>query len=519
MLFNSYVFIFLYLPVVLLGFFWLSRASQAYAAGWLALASLFFYGYWNLAYVGLLLSSIVCNFTFGLWIIKAGLQHNEKRKKQLLSLAIIFNLLLLSYYKYANFFIDSLNSVADTQWDLGYIILPLGISFFTFTQITFLVDAYQGKVKEPNFVLYTLFVTYFPHLIAGPVLHHKQMMPQFSASSAYRINWENIAVGLTIFILGLAKKVLVADPLGEFATPIFNAVSAGGHPMLFEAWIGALAYTLQLYFDFSGYTDMAIGLSLMFNIRLPMNFNSPYKSTSIIEFWRRWHMTLSRFLFDYLYIPLGGNRRGRFRRYLNLMITMLLGGLWHGAGWTFVVWGGLHGLYLMVNHAWRNLKQRMGWIGRGRWRNFGAGALTFLAVVVGWVFFRAENFSTAVDLLRGMVGLNGVTFSKGLGNTNFASIMRGYGADFFGAMHLTNLDAFKAIRILVPGLFVVFMLPNVQQIMANYESVSDAPNKISEKQTGLIWQSSLLGAFVFLMIGFLVIINLHKQSTFLYFQF
>ncbi|MEE8058691.1 MAG: hypothetical protein V3T17_12790, partial [Pseudomonadales bacterium] len=178
-----------------------------------------------------------------------------------------------------------------------------------------------------------------------------------------------------------------------------------------------------------------------------------------------------------------------------------------------------HGLYLMVNHAWRSLKQRMGWIGRGRWGNFGAGALTFLAVVVGWVFFRAESFSTAVDLLRGMVGLNGVTFSKGLGNTNFASIMRGYGADFFGAMHLTNLDAFKAIRILVPGLFVVFMLPNVQQIMANYESVSDAPKKISEKQTGLIWQSSLLGAFVFLMIGFLVIINLHKQSTFLYFQF
>lgn len=219
----------------------------------------------------------------------------KKRKKQLLSLAIIFNLLLLSYYKYANFFIDSLNNVADTQWDLGYIILPLGISFFTFTQITFLVDAYQGKVKEPNFVLYTLFVTYFPHLIAGPVLHHKQMMPQFAASSAYRIHWENIAVGLTIFILGLAKKVLVADPLGEFATPIFNAVSVGGHPMLFEAWIGALAYTLQLYFDFSGYTDMAIGLSLMFNIRLPMNFNSPYKSTSIIEFWRRWHMTLSRF--------------------------------------------------------------------------------------------------------------------------------------------------------------------------------------------------------------------------------
>jgi D-alanyl-lipoteichoic acid acyltransferase DltB (MBOAT superfamily) len=264
---------------------------------------------------------------------------------------------------------------------------------------------------------------------------------------------------------------------------------------------------------------MAIGLSLMFNVRLPMNFNSPYKSTSIIEFWRRWHMTLSRFLRDYLYIPLGGNRKGSSRRYLNLMITMLLGGLWHGAGWTFVVWGGLHGLYLMVNYAWRSLKQRMSWTGIGRWGNLGAGILTFLAVVVGWVFFRAENFSTAVDLLRGMLGLNGITFSKGLGNTGLASIMRNYGAEFFGAMHLTNLDAFRAIKILVPGMFVVFMLPNVQQIMANFETVLDSPNKPGEKQTGLVWQSSLLGVFMMMMIGFLVIINLHKQSAFLYFQF
>jgi D-alanyl-lipoteichoic acid acyltransferase DltB (MBOAT superfamily) len=263
----------------------------------------------------------------------------------LLASAIAVNLILLGYFKYANFFADNLNHFAGTALPIGQVILPLGISFFTFTQIAFLVDTYQGKVKEFNFVHYTLFVTYFPHLIAGPVLHHKEMMPQFAKRNVCHLNWDNVAVGLSIFVLGLAKKVLIADSLAEFATPIFSAVAAGGQPMLFEAWIGALAYTLQLYFDFSAYSDMAIGISLMFNVRLPMNFNSPYKATSIIDFWRRWHMTLSRFLRDYLYIPLGGSRNGKAQRYLNLMITMLLGGLWHGAGWTFVIWGGLHGFY------------------------------------------------------------------------------------------------------------------------------------------------------------------------------
>ncbi len=339
MLFNSYGFIFLFLPVVLLGFYQLGRISHFYAALWLALASLFFYGYWNPAYVGLLLGSIVCNYSFGRWIAQAGIAPVPVRQKQLLIIAITANLALLGYYKYANFFINNLNPVLGTSWNLGNILLPLGISFFTFTQIAFLVDTYQGKVKEYSFTHYALFVTSFPHLIAGPILHHKEMMPQFAKPGSYQINWANIAVGLTIFICGLAKKVLIADHLNEFATPIFNAVGAGGHPMLFEAWVGALAYTLQLYFDFSGYSDMAIGLSLMFNVRLPMNFNSPYKATTIIEFWRRWHMTLSRFLRDYLYIPLGGNRKGKIYRYRNLIITMLLGGLWHGAGWTFLIWG------------------------------------------------------------------------------------------------------------------------------------------------------------------------------------
>ncbi|MDP3840780.1 MAG: MBOAT family O-acyltransferase, partial [Methylococcales bacterium] len=350
MIFNSYVFIFAFLPVVILGFYGLGRFSHHLASLWLAAASLFFYGWWDARFVGLLLASIAFNYGAG-YMIGHSLADKARRAKLLLICAIVINLILLGYFKYANFFVENLNALTGSAITMAKVFLPLGISFFTFTQIAFLVDTYQGKVREYNFVHYTLFVTYFPHLIAGPVLHHKEMMPQFGKRETCRVNWDNIAIGLTIFILGLAKKVLLADSFGNYATPIFNAVSAGGHPMLFEAWFGALAYSLQLYFDFSGYSDMAIGLSLMFNVRLPINFNSPYKSLSIIEFWRCWHMTLSRFLRDYLYIPMGGSRDGKIKRYVNLLITMLLGCLWHGAGWTYVIWGGLHGVYLVINHG------------------------------------------------------------------------------------------------------------------------------------------------------------------------
>lgn len=513
MLFNSYSFIFFYLPLVLLGFFQLARISHTFAAGWLAAASLFFYGWWNPAYVGLLLSSIICNYAFGRWIAKAGVRHNGTGKRRLLVVAITANLLLLGYYKYANFFLDNISSAAGTHLSLGEIILPLGISFFTFTQIAFLVDTYQGKVKEYNFIHYTLFVTYFPHLIAGPVLHHKEMMPQFAKPGSYHINWQNIAVGLTIFIVGLAKKILIADHLDEFATPIFNTVGAGAHPMLFEAWVGALAYTLQLYFDFSAYSDMAIGLSLMFNVRLPMNFNSPYKATNIIEFWRRWHMTLSRFLRDYLYIPLGGNRQSKFNRYRNLMITMLLGGLWHGAGWTFLIWGGLHGIYLVINHGWIAFRRRMNWAGN----TFAAGTITFIAVVIGWVFFRSANLAAAIDMLRGMAGLNGISIKPS--NTELAVAMKNYGAQFFGLMPLTDLNPGNALSAIILGMLIVFKMPNLQQVMANYASTLDTPGKLIGKQKLLAWHPSLMGASLVFLLGYFVLINLHKQSVFLYFQF
>lgn len=339
MLFNSYSFIFLFLPSVFIGMFWLGHYSHRLAALWLGLASLTFYAVWDARFVLLLLTSVAFNYGAGYWLDLRRKSNVNKQAKHTLIVAIAVNLTLLGYFKYANFFINSGNKLFGIHIPALDIILPLGISFFTFTQIAFLVDVYRGIAREVNFIHYLLFVTYFPHLIAGPLMHHKQMMPQFANSKTYRINSTHVAVGLTVFVLGLAKKLLLADGLENYVSPIFDSAREGHTLMLFESWIGSLAYTLQLYFDFSGYSDMAIGLSLMLNIRLPINFDSPYKSKNIIEFWRRWHMTLSAFLRDYLYIPLGGNRKGTARRYSNLMSTMLLGGLWHGAGLTFIAWG------------------------------------------------------------------------------------------------------------------------------------------------------------------------------------
>ena len=453
MLFNSYAFIFFYLPVVLIGFFRLAKINQAYASGWLALSSLFFYAYWNPAYIGLLLASIVFNYAFGTWIAKTGLGIEDRGlksrsgragKRRLLIVAISANLLLLGYYKYAHFFVDNLNDIAGTHWNIGSIILPLGISFFTFTQIAYLVDTYQGKVKEYNFIHYVLFVTYFPHLIAGPILHHKEMMPQFAHPSSYKVNWEHVANGLMLFTLGLCKKTLLADSLAPYANGVFHAAELGILPTTYEAWAGALAYTLQLYFDFSGYTDMALGIALMFNIKLPVNFDSPYKATSIIDFWRRWHMTLSRFLRDYLYIPLGGNRKGRLRRYANLMITMLLGGLWHGAGWTFVAWGALHGIYLTVNNLWRDATAGKS---SGRMGSLLGGAVTFIAVVAGWVVFRSTGIAQARTMLEAMFGIHARPIA-------FHSVLHGQ------LLLATDLSGRDLIRLLLPSLAWVWLLPN-----------------------------------------------------------
>ncbi|WP_197678983.1 MBOAT family O-acyltransferase [Pseudomonas mandelii] len=294
------------------------------------------------------------NYTVG-YIIAKNHERARAKSKAALYVGVISNLLLLCYYKYSNFFLGEVARSTGVHMPTLELVLPLGISFFTFTQIAFLVDAWKGKAQEYNFWHYLLFVTWFPHLIAGPILHHGQMMPQFKDPEIYRIRSRNISIGVALFAVGLGKKLLLADPISTYADPVFHAAATGQAigPMI--AWVGAIAYTLQIYFDFSGYSDMAVGLSMLFGIHLPINFNSPYKARNIIEFWRRWHMTLSQFLRDYLYIPLGGNRKGETRRLVNLMLTMLLGGLWHGANWTFVIWGALHGAYLCINHMFQKI--------------------------------------------------------------------------------------------------------------------------------------------------------------------
>ncbi|MCG8098700.1 MAG: MBOAT family protein, partial [Candidatus Thiodiazotropha taylori] len=354
MLFNSFEFIFLFLPITFFVFFFIGKRNHhRVAISWLILCSLFFYGWWDPAYLGLILFSMLFNYSFGIMLSS---DSNGIYKKTLLIIGVAVNLSLLGYFKYTNFLVDQINIVAGTEFNIERIVLPLAISFFTFQQIAYLVDAYRKETNEYNFLKYCLFVTFFPQLIAGPIVHHKEMLPQFDQDSIYKINNHYLALGLTIFSIGLFKKVVLADNVAVYANLIFSAAENGEPLSFFEAWVGALAYTFQLYFDFSGYSDMAIGLAYMFGIKLPINFNSPYKATSIIDFWRRWHITLSRFLRDYLYFTLGGNKMGLVRRYANLFITMLLGGIWHGAGWTFVFWGMLHGFYLMVNHAWRKFR-------------------------------------------------------------------------------------------------------------------------------------------------------------------
>lgn len=356
----------------------------------------------------LLLGSITANFLVGSQISKltdTGDDRKRAQSKRWLVFGVAANLVLLGYYKYANFFIDNLNLALGFDWHIGRVILPIGISFFTFTQIAFLADAWRKGVREYKFVHYGLFVTYFPHLIAGPVLHHAQMMPQFREAATYRFNTGNFTAGLAIFALGLFKKIVLADGISPYADAIFKAADAGFSPDFAEAWLGAVAYTLQLYFDFSGYSDMAIGLSWMFNVRLPFNFNSPYRATNISDFWRRWHMSLSQFLRDYLYIALGGNRKGVIRRYANLIATMVLGGLWHGSSWSFIIWGFLHGLYLGVNHGFRAICGPVLTAILDRSRLFGVASwlLTMLAVIMAWVLFRAETLQGASRILQSMV--------------------------------------------------------------------------------------------------------------------
>jgi D-alanyl-lipoteichoic acid acyltransferase DltB (MBOAT superfamily) len=507
LLFNSYEFVFAFLPVTLAGYFLIGRIDRHAAAAWLAICSLFFYGWWDARYLALLSGSIGFNFLFGRALV---LHAGTARGKRLLTLAVTANLAVLGYYKYADFFIETTSALAGAGWPPLRVVLPLGISFFTFTQIAFLVDAYRGLASEYRFVNYALFVTYFPHLVAGPVLHHKEMMPQFSDPGSYRPRRLNFEVGITIFIIGLAKKVLIADNLATYSSPVF----AAAEPLSFlPAWGGVLAYGFQLYFDFSGYSDMAIGLSRLFGVRLPLNFHSPYKAANIIEFWRRWHMTLSRFLRDYLYFPLGGNRKGAMRRHVNLITTMLLGGLWHGAGWNFVIWGGLHGFYLTVNHAWQTMRPNTHNDGRIS-RAAGIG-LTFLAVTVAWVFFRAPDLSTAIRILEAMAGANGFAVPDSLLNRlPFLGLsLRNLGVETY--LGGTSRFVFTWGWVVAAGL-VTFLAPNTQELLRRYRPALVVLPRVPSRTT---WRPTRGWAVAAALLASAVFLSLSAPTEFLYFQF
>ncbi len=523
MLFNSFAFIFLFLPATLFGFFLLGRRARRLAAAWLAAASVFFYGWWNPVYVILLLASIGFNFSFGTKLARLHAAGREGEAGRLLAAAVAANLLLLGYYKYTNFFLANLGGLTGAPFAAAEIVLPLGISFFTFTQIAFLVDARRGEAKEYSFIHYCLFVTYFPHLIAGPILHHGEMMPQFRDRAVYRLSWDNLAPGLTLFLIGLYKKTVIADGVAEYVAPAFNAAAAGAAPTLLDAWGAALAYTFQIYFDFSGYSDMAIGLSRMFGILLPLNFDSPYKSASVIDFWRRWHITLSRFLRDYLYFSFGGNRKGAARRHLNLFLTMLIGGFWHGAGWTFVCWGALHGVYLALNHAWRSLCRVLRFKPERLpgWQVF-ARLLTFTAVVVAWVLFRAADFHAALAMLKGMAGMNGLVLPE--------RWLKYWGA--FGKWLIEHGVRFAEMSYFQAGtqvnwiwilLLVCWALPNTQELMAAYRPglVSPGYRPITPGQSALnlVWRPSAIWLAIAAGLGLYALLSITGFSEFIYFQF
>ena len=397
MLFNSYEFIAFFLPLTMVAFYFLKeRAGPRCGLAALTCCSLLFYAWWEPIYLALLGASICVNFGLGkllLW----------QPRRVFLSLGVVFNLGLLGYFKYANFFVEIVTSVVGSQYTLGQIVLPLAISFFTFQQIAFLVDCKRGNVTDLRLLDYILFVTFFPQLIAGPIVHHRDLMPQLLRVSP-GVCWESVAQGLTLFSIGLFKKVILADKLVEWVIPVYADAAAGNAVAATDAWGGTLAYAFQLYFDFSGYSDMAIGLAALFGIRLSMNFDSPYKATSIGELWNRWHISLSRFLRDYLYIPLGGNRCGPWRDTRNIVITMVVCGIWHGAGWTYVAFGFMHGAFVSLYHWWRVLRERFGLPGPPKVL---AWAMAFGTFVISLVIFRSDSMASARLLYESMFGLSG----------------------------------------------------------------------------------------------------------------
>ena len=523
MLFNSSVFLYAFLPLSILVFYVLAQIGSISAAKiWLCIASFIFYGWWNPVFVFLLIGSIAFNYIVSS-VLTGGDREAPRNQTLILAGGIAANLLVLFYFKYFAPLVHFLHDLGFVRANVDSIILPLGISFFTFTQIGYLVDCRQGLVRERGLLSYTLFVTFFPHLIAGPILHHREVMPQFANASTYRFKTENIAIGLALFAIGLFKKVVLADSIAPWAEQGFMHPS--GTPLV-QSWSVALAYSMQLYFDFSGYSDMAIALGIMFGVKLPLNFNSPYKASSIIDFWQRWHMTLTRYLTLLIYNPIAlwvarrrrekglpsGQRAASTMSGFGsmiafpIMVTMVLAGVWHGAGLQFFVFGALHGTYLCVNHAWRIFGKSLSakWslfpsLGRF-WPLFWPVALTYMAVLVSQIFFRAGSCRDAMALLAGMVGANGSGLRLPI---DYAS------ADI---QHLAGNS------VLGLGLAVVaFCAPNAYQIMGER---SPALTKVHwTLRPWQQWQPTLGWAVIAGVLLFVSSLRFDQTAQFLYYQF
>lgn len=545
MLFNSNLFVFVYLPLLALGFYLLGRSTRRGALLWLTLGSLVFYAWWRPTNVLLIAPSILINYGLARGMQRL-LVKEDRRATWLLVIGIVFNVLFLGYFKYRNFFYETVNYTLGTDIPYAHLILPLGISFITFQKIAFLIDVHGGRVDKFTLREYFLFVLFFPQLIAGPIVHYREMMPQFRRVTC-RFQGPEFSLGVTLFIFGLFKKVVLADSISPQVAEQFQRAVGGDELSLLLAWMTALGYTLQLYFDFSGYSDMALGMGRMFGVRLPPNFDSPLAATNIIDFWRRWHMTLTRFLTAYIYNPLvlsmtrrrvaagrqvaggSGFSIGPFLLMVvyPTLLVMLISGIWHGAGFQFVVWGLIHGVYLCINHAWRTLPFVRKWRSGKRYHVVMAPVgfvVTFLAVVVAMVFFGAPSASVAVHVLEGMAGLHGIELPAGvLGNLGpLAGTMQAMGIIEADWWYLSTFIRHVGLIVLLLGLAVVG--PNTLQILGwDTAEVKEGKSQPVTRLFGFLpslrWQGSLVWAGFVAILGGIAVYQIGGPSEFLYWQF
>ena len=523
MQFNSYELIFLFLPLTLLGFFLLGKGKQTNAALiWLIVASLLFYNWGSSLYVGLFGVSIFVNYALGLTLSET--VRLPLSRRWILILGIFLNLALLGYFKYADFTITSLNQLFGSDWSLLDLALPLGISFFIFSQISYLVDIYQGKIQEEGFLNYALFVSFFPKLIAGPITYYSELIPQFVKAETYRFQIENLAVGLTIFSLGLFKKAVFADSLATYSNPIFQLASEG-KPLSFSvAWIGALAFCLQLYFDFSGYSDMAIGAARLFGIQLPLNFNSPYKATKVSQLWNTWHMSLTRFFRDYFFFPISRWLRQfsalrtpsgqQLATYGNTFAVMLIIGLWHGAGWNYLLWGGVNGLYLVVYQLWRNLRRRLG-------HNLTQQSL--IAQIFGW-FFTFTTWTIALVLPKTTSLSQAWIVWQGM--FDFSDLTQGAGQIVGNPfVNPTQVNLLPATLWVIGCLAVVLLMPNTQEWLDQYRPALDyvslkvKKTRYQKRWQRWRWQPSQGWAVVTAFLSVSAVLLMAREQPFIYFNF